>query len=57
MADSWTLTAGDTGTVQAAEMSFLRAVKGCTRHDRLRNEDIRNELGIEAIKDKLSNYR
>jgi hypothetical protein len=38
-------------------MSFLRAVKGCTGHDRLRNEDIRNELGIEPIRDKLSNYR
>jgi hypothetical protein len=38
-------------------MSFLRAVKGCTRHDRLRNEDIRDELGIEAIQDNFSNNR
>jgi hypothetical protein len=26
---------------------LLRAVKGCTRHDRLRNEDIGNELGLK----------
>jgi hypothetical protein len=38
-------------------MHFLRGVKGCTRHDRLRYEDIRNELGIEPIQDQLSNYR
>jgi hypothetical protein len=38
-------------------MRFLRAVKGCTRQDRLRNEDIRNELGIKAIKDNFSNIR
>jgi hypothetical protein len=38
-------------------MRFLRDVKGCTRQDRLRNEDIRNELGIEPIQDKLSIYR
>jgi hypothetical protein len=38
-------------------MRFLRAVKGCTRQDRPRNEDIRNELGVEPIQYKLSNYR
>jgi hypothetical protein len=38
-------------------MSFLRAVKGCIRQNGLRNEDIRNELRIEQIQDKLSNYR
>jgi hypothetical protein len=55
--EAWTLTARDTGRIHAAEMRFLRAVKGCARHDRLRNEDIRNELGVEPIQDKLSNYR
>jgi hypothetical protein len=38
-------------------MCFLRAVKGRTRHNRLRNEDITNELGIEPIQDELSKYR
>jgi hypothetical protein len=52
-----TLTARDTNRIQTVEMRFLTAVKGCTRHDSLRNEDIRNELGVEPIQDKLSNYR
>jgi hypothetical protein len=28
---------------------YLRTVKGCTRLDRIRNEDIRNELGEKII--------
>jgi hypothetical protein len=55
--EAWTLTARDTSRIHAAEMRFLRAVKGCARHDRLQNEDIRNELGVEPIQDKLSTYR
>lgn len=35
--------------VQAAEMKVLRLIKGVTRRDRIRNEDIRRELGITAI--------
>jgi hypothetical protein len=27
---------------QAADMKYLRTVKGCTRLDQIRNEDIRN---------------
>jgi hypothetical protein len=32
--------------IQTAEIKYLRTVKGCTGTDHLRNEDIRNELGI-----------
>jgi hypothetical protein len=35
--------------IQAAEMKYLRTVKGCTRLDQIRNEDIRNELGISPL--------
>jgi hypothetical protein len=55
--EAWTVTARDTSRIHVAEMHFLRAVKGCTRHDRLWNEDIRNEFGVEQIQDKLSNCR
>jgi hypothetical protein len=48
---------GDTSRIQAAEMCLLRAVKGCRRHDGPRNENIRNELEVEPIQDKLSNFR
>jgi hypothetical protein len=35
-----------------AEMKYLRTVKGCTRLDQ-----IRNELGISPLSEKLIEYR
>lgn len=43
---------------QAAEMKFLRAVKGCTLHDHIRNEDIQLELNVnETINEKMKKYK
>jgi hypothetical protein len=42
---------------QAAEMRFLRSVKGCTRLDKIWNEDIRKELGVFSINDRIRRYR
>ena len=39
------------------EMRFLRAVKGCSRQDRIHNTAIREELRIFSINDKLREYR
>ena len=49
--ESWTLTSKTRSQLQAAEMKTLRLIKGVTRLDRLRNEDIRRELGVEGILD------
>jgi hypothetical protein len=38
-------------------MKHLRTVKGCTRLDQIRNEDIRNELGISPLSEKIIEYR
>jgi hypothetical protein len=38
-------------------MKYLRTVKGCTRLDQIRNEDIRNELGISPLSEKTIEYR
>jgi hypothetical protein len=43
--------------IQSAEMKFLRSVKGCTRIDHIRNAEIRTELEIYAIQDKITEYR
>ena len=43
--------------IQAAEMRFLRAVKGCTRLDKIRNEDIRAELQVEPLLSILKKSR
>jgi hypothetical protein len=54
---TWTPRKGDWNRVQAAEMKYLRTVKGCTRLDQIRNEDIRNELGISPLSEKIIEYR
>jgi hypothetical protein len=44
--ETWTLKKRDWNRIQAAEMKYLRTVKGCTRLDQIRNVGVRNELGI-----------
>jgi hypothetical protein len=41
---------------ERAEMKYLRTVKGCTRLDQIKNQDIRNELGISPLSEKIK-YR
>jgi hypothetical protein len=47
----------DTQKLQAAEMRLLRSVKGRTRLDKTRNEDIRKELGVFSFNDRIRRYR
>uniref|UniRef100_A0A1Y1JWU5 Reverse transcriptase domain-containing protein n=1 Tax=Photinus pyralis TaxID=7054 RepID=A0A1Y1JWU5_PHOPY len=51
--ESWVLTTNMKSKLQAVEMKFLRAVKGVTRIDRLRNTSIREELDIESIQEHI----
>jgi hypothetical protein len=55
--ETWTLRERDWNRIQAAEMKYLRTVKGCTGLDQIRNEDIRNELGISPLSEKITEYR
>jgi len=43
--------------LEAAEMRFLRSVTGYTRLDKIRSEDIRQELEIFAIQDVRLKYK
>lgn len=43
--------------IQSSEMSFVRRVEGCTRSDRIRNEDIRHELQVYNINEKTESYK
>jgi hypothetical protein len=54
--ECWTMRRG-MQKLQAAEMRFLRSVKGCIRLDKIGNEDIRKELGVFPINDKMRRYR
>jgi hypothetical protein len=37
-------------------MIFFKSVKGCTREDKIRNEEIREELRIYNISEKIQDY-
>ena len=54
--ETWVTTTRDMTRLEAAEMRFLRSVKGYTRLDKIRNEVIRKELQISGIKDLRSKH-
>jgi hypothetical protein len=51
--ETWVLTKKDDSRTQDAEMRFVRSVTGYTHLDRMRNDEIRNDLDTFAIKDKI----
>jgi hypothetical protein len=55
--ECWTTRKETCKKPQAAEMRFLRSVKGCTRLDKIRKEDIRKELGVFSINDRIRRYK
>lgn len=55
--ESWVLTNRTKSRIQAMEMKYLRRVKGITRKDRIRNEVVREELGIESIDETIENNK
>ena len=50
-------TTGDMTRLEAAEMRFLRSVKGYTRIDKIRSEVIRKELEISGIQHVRSKHK
>jgi hypothetical protein len=50
-------TKRDMTHLEAAEIHFLRSVKGYTRLDKIRSEVIRKELEISGIQDVRSKYK
>jgi hypothetical protein len=46
----------DTQKIQAAEMRILKSAKRCTRLEKIRNEDIRKELKMFSINDRIRTY-
>jgi hypothetical protein len=55
--ETWTATKRDVDHLEAAEMRFLRSVKGYTRLDKIRSEVIRKGLEISGIQDVRSKYK
>lgn len=55
--EMWTATKKQESKIQASEMKFLRGVKGCTKLDHIRNEEIREELEIFNLNDRLNDNK
>lgn len=55
--ETWTMTRKEESKVQASEMKFLRSMLGKTRRDRVRNVDVRKEIGVEKVNDKIEKSR
>jgi hypothetical protein len=49
--ETWITMTRDMTRLEAAEMHFLKSVKGYTRLDKIRSEVIRKELEISGIQD------
>jgi hypothetical protein len=55
--ETWTIKTKDKSEIQATEMRYLRSVKGCTKLDHIKNEDIRKESDTDSTQYKIENYR
>jgi hypothetical protein len=55
--ETWVTTIRNVTRLEAAEMRFLRSVKGYTRLDKIRSEVIRKELKISGIQDARSKHK
>jgi hypothetical protein len=55
--ENWSLNRSDKRKIEAAEMRFLRPMAGYTLWEKKRSSDIREQLGIFNINDKLTHYK
>ena len=56
-AECWTLTTKLESKIQAAEMRVLRLIRGVTRRDRMRNVQIREDLGVRPVLEEVDRAR
>jgi len=55
--ESWVLKEREKSRLQATEMRVLRKIAGVTRMDRIRNETVRERLGVESVLEKVERRR
>jgi hypothetical protein len=53
--ETWVKKKRDLSRKQATETNFLTSVKGCTKSDGIKNEDIRKKLNIFSIISHMEN--
>ena len=56
-AECWTVRKMEEKVLEKTEMRMLRRIKGVTLRDRVKSVDIRKELGVSSIQDKVRETR
>jgi hypothetical protein len=56
-AECWPTKRQHVQQLSVAEMRMLRWIYGNTRRDRVRNDDIRERLGVAPVEEKLVQHR
>jgi hypothetical protein len=56
-AECWPIKRRHAQQLSVAEMRMLRWICGHTRRDRVRNDDIREKLGVTPVDEKLRQHR
>jgi hypothetical protein len=54
---TWLVGGKERSQLQAAEMKFLRSVLGVSKMEKIRNNKIRKELGVESLEFKMGRDR
>jgi hypothetical protein len=55
--EAWTIRKGDSNTLTASEMKFMRRMAGYMQWDHKRNEDTLTELKIEPMTENIKHYQ
>ena len=55
--EPWTMEKSDWNKIQTAEMKYLRTIKRCTKAHSIRNEDVRKDLNMFPVREKIVFYR
>jgi hypothetical protein len=52
--ETWVMRKKDKDKIQSMQMKFLRSIIGCKLLDRRKKEEIRKELEVTALNDKIT---
>ena len=56
-AEFWTVGKNEEQILEKTEMRMLRRIKGVTLRDKVKSADIRKELGVNSIQEKVREMR
>lgn len=54
---TWTMRKNIWNKIQVIEIKYSRAIKGYTKVDHIQNEDVKKELNVFSVSEKITFYR